>query len=219
MGKLSTSDVSVTGGTIRKELEPGNKVLKINSITLDKVPWGADEWYLNINTESEPLGEEFEGFFIDNNDHSKGQYLGQTGRIRASGFTFGDKTVNGREFKRDDGILKCLKNLFSAMGEQAYIDSIEKETVEQIIDQLNKDQVWKDKWYNVCIGGKMYMKDGFVKYDLNLPQFSKKVPVELVNTVPSRLITFNKEMHIYVSKSAKEEAPVKKSGKSDFDVE
>ncbi len=225
MSKISTSDIQVTGsGKMRKELQPGNPVVRINSITFVKTPFNDNSWNLNLHMESEPLGDGFEGFRIDKDDESKGSYLGQCSRVRATTFPFKDGKVGNTVITRDMEILKWLKQFTDALGISKWLEDQDgkHDTVDGILEQLAEDKPFKDIWLNSCLAGKTYIqeaKDGsgqtYVKYDLYLPYFGPKGnPLEVKGTTPSKLLKFDEEVHIYKSKP---KDPKKKSG-ADFEL-
>ena len=204
-GKLSTKDVPETGGSgVSKTLQPGNIVIKINSIELRKEPFEGDPYNIILNCEGEPLGDGFEGFAIDKNRPELGHAEGQVGRVRATEYSFSNRVFDGKPINRDVDMLKWLQAFCKAAGCQDwFIAQDEKhDTIADFIDQLNMDKPFKGVWMSACLAGKPYTNaQGFLNYDLYLPWFNAKaVPLEKVGTEPSRLITFNQEMHIKASK-------------------
>ena len=79
---LNTKDMSAGSGRTKPVLDPGNHVVKINSITLDQTPYDSESYNIHLHVETAPVGGDFEGFFRDYNDQSKGRYDGQIGRVR-----------------------------------------------------------------------------------------------------------------------------------------
>ena len=76
---LSTKDVKTgeAGGGL-KTITPGQHKLKINSIELKRFSFMEQDqgYYFIMNVETEPI-DGFEGFMIDVNDPSKGNYAGK----------------------------------------------------------------------------------------------------------------------------------------------
>ena len=46
--KLSTKDMTVGSGKARPLMGPGNTIVRINSITIDKTPWDANAFQVNL---------------------------------------------------------------------------------------------------------------------------------------------------------------------------
>jgi len=74
---LSTKDMATGGGKLRPLMGPGNAVVRINSISMDKTPWDANAYQIHLHVESEPIKGDFEGFLRDQNNESLGRYDGQ----------------------------------------------------------------------------------------------------------------------------------------------
>lgn len=205
-GKLSTKDVPETGGGsgISKTLQPGNTVVKINSIELRKEPFEGDPYNILLHCEGEPQGDGFEGFAIDKNRPELGHAKGQVGRVRATEYSFSNRVFDGKPINRDQDMLKWLKSFCTAVGcQEWFIAQDEKhDTIADFIDQLNMDKPFEGVWLNACLAGKPYTNaQGFLNYDLYLPWFNAKaVPLEHVDAKPSKLITFNQELHIKAGK-------------------
>lgn len=210
---LSTTDIPEGGsGIINKVLQPGNTVIKITSLNLKRPPFDEKQIEIGFECEGEPI-EGFEGFWVDKDDPSKGRYSGQVGRVRASEWNFKDGNIGNTSISRDAEIMKYLLQFTRAIGKEQWLkDQDDKhDTIEELLDQMNKDRPFKDIWLSACLGGRSYLnKDGFVNYDLYFPKFTaKSVPLEIKGTEPSRLIKFDKDAHIKTPK-------VKKADKTDF---
>ena len=109
---ISTTNIPTGGGKTPKTLQPGNIAIKVNKIYLEKYPFGENAVNIMLDCESADLGDDFEGFFIDKDDESKGRHRGQVGRIRASQWAYADKILPGDiKIVRDIEITKFLKNL------------------------------------------------------------------------------------------------------------
>lgn len=199
---LSTANVKTGGGT-SKTIEPGNVQAKINSISVKPFSLKPENLEIILNLETKPVGEGFEGFFIDPQDQSRGRHLGQVGRAKTTQWAYSDgKTKTGIAISRDNEMMKDLKRLCEQLGEDAvqwFVDQDGKHmTIESLFEAFERDQVYKDRYLNFCVAGKEYMnKQGFPTWDLFLPRFSKAgVPFEKEGAKPSRLITFNPNDHI-----------------------
>ena len=53
-------------------------------------------------------------------------------------------------------------------------------------------------YFNACVGGREWEnKEGYINNDLFLPRMSKDgIPIEALDKDPSRLVEFNKDVHI-----------------------
>ena len=187
---LNTKDMSAGSGRTKPVLEPGNHVIKINSITLDQTPYDADSYNIHLHVETAPVGGDFEGFFRDYNDQSKGRYDGQVGRVRISPFPFKDTTLpSGREINRDQEILKHMITLAETLEMRDGLDSINAQTIEDFMKECN-DLMGGSKLINMCIGGREWEnKEGYINNDLYLPRISKDgIAMEGLDKENSRLL-------------------------------
>jgi len=169
--KLSTDDVKTGGGGIPKILQPGNTVCTINKIELEPFKFKEGGYHIILHLEGPDLGKDFEGFFIDKNDESKGRYKGQVGQVKASEWAFADgETKSGVPVSRDTEMLKFIKNLCTALG----IEGRSGETIEDLVKKFNDEQPFKGKKMEYCICGKEYTnRGGFTNYELFLPKYIK----------------------------------------------
>ena len=62
---FSTKDMSVNTGGTKPVIEPGNQVVKINSISFDQTPYDTEAYNIVLHVESEPVTGEFNGFLKD----------------------------------------------------------------------------------------------------------------------------------------------------------
>jgi len=197
---LSTKDMSAGSGRTKPVLGPGNHVIRINSITFDKTPYDSEAYNIMLHVETKPVGGDFEGFYKDMADQSKGRYEGQVGRVRYSPYPFKDTTLpSGREIERDQEVLKSMIFLSEQLGKRDALDSIEAGTIEDFMVKCN-DVFKNSDFFNACIGSREWEnKEGYVNDDLYLPRISKDgVPVEGidVDTTQSRLMTFDRATHV-----------------------
>jgi hypothetical protein len=229
MSKISTKDIPVGGGSVPKVIQPGNRVLKINSVGLEKFPFKDGAYHFIFNVEGPDLGEDFEGFLVDKNDPSKGKHKGQVGKIKASEWAFSDgETKGGVKISRDREILKFMQNLCKQLDAVKWFETQDNkhDTIEGLVEKFNEDKLYIDKWLKMCVGGKEYLNgQGYTNHDLFLPKFnSKKVPFELENVpeADSKLILFSEAEHIKKKKTdTVEDFGDKKKDKkagSDFDL-
>ena len=195
---LSTKDMSVGSGKARPLMGPGNNVVRINSITFDQTPYDREAYNVNLHMESEPMGGEFEGFFRDKDNESKGRYDGQIGRVRVTPFPFKDTTLpSGREISRDQEILKSMIFLSETLGKRSELDAIEAQTMEDFMSKCNS-LFSNSNFFNVCLASREWEnKEGYINNDLYLPKLSKDgIPMEAKDAENSRLISFNASTHV-----------------------
>lgn len=196
--KLNTKDLITGSGKMRPLMGPGNNVVKINSITLDKTPWDAEAFQVNLHMESEPITEEFEGFLRDQTNEALGRYDGQIGRVRMSPFPYKDTTLDsGREIIKDQEILKGLVFLSEVLNKRTELDVIEADTIEIFVSKCN-DLFSNSEYFNVCLASREWEnKEGYINNDLYLPKLSRNgIPMEALKAENSRLITFSKTDHV-----------------------
>ena len=205
---MALSTKATPGKSIQKVLQPGARSFKINSVGLEKFPFKDNAYHILLNVEGPDLGSDFEGFFVEKNDPTKGKYKGQIGRIKASEWAFADSvTKGGTEISRDIEIMNFLRNLCKQLGITSWIEAEDNkhETIESLIAKFNTDAPFRDKWLRGCVGGKEYTNaGGYLNYDLYLPKFTmKSTPVEL-ETVPeseSKLIQYDAATYIKKKKA------------------
>ena len=202
---ISTKDIAsenTGGGGLPKTIKPGEQVLKINSVGLKRFPFmEADNgYYFVLNVETKPL-EDFEGFFIDPNDESKGRYEGQVGEIKTNRYFYKDgETKSGIKVNRDEEILRQISRIsLISTGAQKWLDSVDGkfETIEELVDAFNESGVFNGLYYNFCVAGKEYeRKNGYTGYDLFLPKLTRQTSAfELESVANSRLLPFNEADH------------------------
>ena len=213
---LNTKDMSAGSGKARPLMGPGNNQVRINSITLDQTPYDRDAYNINLHMETKPLGGDFEGFFRDKDNESKGRYEGQIGRVRISPFPFKDTTLpSGREINKDQEILKSMIFLAETLNKRDELDSIEANTIEEFMSSANS-LLSNSDFFNVCLASREWEnKEGYINNDLYLPKLSKDgIPMEALDTENSRLIEFNAGTH--VKPVIKKDAP-SSNGQTNFE--
>jgi hypothetical protein len=199
---ISTKNIQSGGDKLSKVLEPGNTEVKVNRVYLDTVPWSENAYNLMYDCEGPDLGEGFEGFNVDRDNPEAGKFKGQVGRVRASRWTFEDKSVNDITFSRDLEILKNLKYFCDATDCSKWLSDQDNkhETIESLVTALNEDKPFNNKFMRACIAGKEYQnKDGYTNYDLFFPKFSKNtIPYENISIEEnkSRISKFSDTEHI-----------------------
>jgi len=221
---LNTKDMSAGSGRTKPVLDPGNHVVKINSISLDQTPYDADSYNIHLHVETAPIGGGFEGFFKDYNDQSKGRYDGQIGRVRISPYPFKDTTLpSGREISRDQEILKHMITLAETLDMRDGLDSIEAETIEDFMTECDR-LMGGSKLINMCIGGREWEnKEGYINNDLYLPRISKDgIAMEALDKENSRLLKFDRAVHVKAlvkKENSNDETPFKADSGSGSDFE
>lgn len=203
---ISTKNIPTGGGGVPKLIQPGNVIAKILGVELEpfKFKEGAD--FLILFLETEPLGDDFEGFAIDKDDPSGPKHKGQVARVKSSEYAYADSTTkSGINISKQTEIVKILKNLCVALDCINWLEDQDgkHETINSLIEAFNIDQPFKDKYLNWCIAGKEYQgKTGYTNYDTFLPKFTKtNTPFGPVGVNPSKVITFNASEHIRKKKT------------------
>ena len=217
---ITTKNITSGGGT-PKVIQPGTVECKINSITLDSVPYKEGAYHLSLNVESQPLGGDFEGFLIDKDNPSGGRHDGQVGRVRFSEWPFSDgETKTGTKVVRNDEIVKAIQTICKETGCTAWLEAQDNvhETIEEFVTAFNTDKPFKNKFVKMCVGGREYMnKAGYMNFDLYLPRPGRgQASIESAEKESSKLIAFNSETHI---KKAKTESVASFSSGSDDDLD
>jgi hypothetical protein len=194
---LNTKDMSVGSGKARPLMGPGNSEVRINSITFEQTPYDSEAYNVMLHVEGKPLGGDFEGFFRDKDNESKGRYEGQIGRVRMTPYPYKSTTLpSGREIDRDQEILKSMIFLSEVMNKRSELDAVEAQTIEDFVDAASK--LFSGSFFNVCLGSREWEnKEGYVNNDLYLPKLSKDgIPAEALDKDNSRLISFNESVHV-----------------------
>lgn len=215
---LSTKNIKVGEGKLNKTITPGNAVGKIYDLTL-KPGYNQDSYYLVLMVETEPI-ENFEGFYINPSDPSKGRHLGQVGRIRYSQYAFETKVLpSGVKVDRDENILKALRTIAISQNTTEELDQINADTIEDFVNEA-KQVICNDTYLNFCIGGKTYTnKEGYVAYDCFLPKAENKKYA--ISNNEDNVMTYNEEKHIIGEKKKQLETIDSfepQSNGSDFDM-
>ncbi len=206
---LSTSGMSAGSGKEKPVIEPGNQVVKINSVTFDQTPYDADAYNITLNIESKPMDGEFQGFLVDQNNPNGPRYQGQVGRTRFSPYAYKDTTLaNGNEISRDTEVMKAMIFLSEALGKRAELDKISANTIEEFMTACNS-LFSGSEYVNMCLGSREWEnKDGYINNDLFLPKLSKAgVPIEALGTEPSRLLTYDSNNNNHLRKVIKKVSP------------
>lgn len=215
MSGISTKGVKKT--SISKELKPGNVVAKINNLTIETVKTPKDpknpEYRIHLELESKPIGGDFVGFDKVFGDATKGQYAGQTKKIKQSDwpikdFKFKDKKT-GAERTKTSGkqILDFLQNILSEVGAETWLEDNDGkfDTWEQMFSGIMRSGVLKEKYFSWCIAGTQSTNSkGYPMYHMYLPDY--KV-CQNPFAIEGGLVTkFDPTIHIKVDAKAQENA-------------
>lgn len=175
---VNTKNVKTdTGGFVPKNLQPGNNICTIHSITMEKASYvkERDEYEIKLVLEGPPLPN-FEGFNIDNNDPSKGKFKGQCAIVKLSQWNYKDgETTNGYKVVRDDDIVRDLTSLCKELGILDWIESKDGiATVEQLVQAMNTEKPFAGISMHYCLAGREYLnKKNYKAYDLHLPRVDR----------------------------------------------
>jgi hypothetical protein len=217
------------GPSVPKNLTTGTQTCKINSVKLEASPFDKEAYFLYLNMESEPMGDDFEGFAIDKDNPDAGRYLGKVGRVKTNEYAYKDgQTKSGIKVSRDLDLLRAVQSICKATKALAWMEANNNkhETIEDYIQAFCDDMPFKDVYFNTTLGGREYFKDNYAKYDLFLVRPGKgQVNMESTD-VPeenSKLVKFNEELHIKRKKTENiesfgNESVTTSSVGSDFDL-
>lgn len=196
---LSTKIAAGSSGP-SKTITPGRVTAKINSVILEENRFKPGSYHLILNLETEDMGSDFEGFLINKDNPELGRHKGQVGRVKTSEWAYADgETKSGTQVSRDMDILRAIKTMCTEMGILEWYDAQDEkhETIEELVAAFNSDAPFKDRWMDYCIAGREYMsKQGYLKYDLYLPKFSKGTAPYATLDNESKLIQFDPAVHI-----------------------
>lgn len=226
---MALSTKNLTEKKANKVIEPGNNTCKILSVKLESVPYKKGAYHMNLQIEGPDLGKDFEGFFVDKADPTKGRHKGQAGRIRAAEYPFSDgETKGGIKVNRDREMMKFIKNLCLVTGATTWFDAQDgqHETIEAFVEKFNLDKPFADKYLRMCICGREYQnREGYTNFDLYLPRPSKNAfpfEAESVAEAASKVYKFNPEIHIKKKKAEAVDAfekPVTAKTKDQFSLD
>lgn len=217
---ITTKNIpSSTGMT--KIIMPGANTCKINSISLEKVPYKEGAYNLSMNLETMPMGDDFEGFLVNKDDATGPRYQGQVGRVRFSEWPFSDGvTKTGISISRDLEIVKAIQAICKETNSLGWLDKNDNlhDTIEDFVLAFNNDKPFADQYINFCVAGKEYNnKQGYVNFDLFLPRASKgQVSFQNVDATSIKLMSFDTEIHIKKIKTAPVDSFTSKNDDDDF---
>lgn len=206
---LSTKDMSAGSGGTKPVIEPGNQVIKINSISFDQTPYDSDAYNIVLHVESEPIVGEFNGFLKDMNNPNGPKYEGQVGRVRFSPYPYKDTVLpNGNEINRDTEVLKAMVYLSEVLDKRKELDEIQANTIEDFMVKCNL-LLSNTGYINACLGAREWEnKDGYTNNDLFLPKRTKNgAPIEALDLENSNLLKFDRNNINHFRPIVKNDAP------------
>ena len=206
---LSTKDMSAGSGGTKPVIEPGNQVIKINSISFDQTPYDSDAYNIVLHVESEPIKGEFNGFLKDMDNPNGPKYEGQVGRVRFSPYPYKDAVLqNGNEINRDTEVLKAMVYLSEVLGKRKELDDIEANTIEDFMVKCNV-LLSNNGYMNACLGAReCENKDGYTNNDLFLPKRTRNgVHLESLSVENSNLLQFDRNNTNHFRPIVKNDAP------------
>jgi len=218
---ISTKNISSNSGT-PKIIQPGNVECKINSVTLESVPYKEGAYHVCLHLETRPITEDgFEGLLVDKDDPNGPRYEGQVARIKTSEWAYSDgETKSGVKISRDTEIVRVIQNICKETGCSKWLEENDNvfNNIEEFVIGFNSDKPFKDKFVKFCIGAREYVnKAGYNAYDLHLVKVQRgQLSMQSCDAEAVKLVTYNPELHIKKSKS---ETVTSFSAGSDFDVD
>jgi hypothetical protein len=208
---ISTKNIdsgSGSGSSVPKTLSPGVQVFKINSISLETVPYKQEAYNIVLNVEGPDMGEDFEGFFIDKDNPTLGRYKGQVGKIRLTEYPLADGTTKtGIVIKRDAEILRQVDMICKNLEMKDWLEAQDNlhNTIEDLVKALDRDRPFANKFVRACVAGREYInKQNYTNFDLYLPKWSKNgsaYELASVDEAVSKVVKFDPEVHVRKAKT------------------
>lgn len=181
---IDTTESEARGGFVSKGLNPGNHKCQIHNVTLEENKFSnmknADgtprkEWNIKLNLVG-PTTPNFDGFFKDWNDQTKGKYLGPQGNVRATEYgLYNGTTLNGFQVDRDKDLATWMKTFCDELGITDWLNSQNGKhpTWDSLYAQLDVDKPFANKEVYFCLAAREYVnKKGYKAHDLFLPRKS-----------------------------------------------
>jgi hypothetical protein len=205
MSGISTKEVKKV--SVSKELKPGNVVAKINNISIEVTKNPKDnneEFQIFMELESRPIGEDFVGFDKVFNDPTRGQYLGQTKKIKYANWPISSikgiskKTNKPFEIIASSKILEFLQKLLTISGHANWLHENDGnfKTFTNMFEAVNNTRLLNDVYMSWCIGGTESINTkGYTTYYMYLPE--RKLALNPVGAEGDVTVTtFNQDLHI-----------------------
>lgn len=202
---LSTKTVQISAAKTSPLVKPGNHVLKINKISLEKPLYQHDglQYFLVLDVETQPVNDPNFTAFKDANGQP---YAGQIGKVKYNRYAFKDATLtNGTVITLVGTVMESIVRLATAMGQRDVVDNIEENTIEDLVKSVSA-ALCPTAYMSFCVAGKEYEnKQGYTNYDLFLPKGSKDgYAFGPVNS--DKVAIFNEAEHII--KNERKEQPI-----------
>lgn len=194
------------GSFIPKTIQPGDIKAKVLDISLEVPAYDANVYNLVLTLETEPIEDEkFEGFFIDKDVPEMGRHQGQTGKVNASPFSFGDFTAkDGTVLTKGQSLFRWISFFAKELGvsEKMAEAGVSGETIEDYLENAKPYLISPTRYIHFCIAGSEYEnKQGYMQYRLFLPKPEKGKTVYAVEP-SAKLTVFNPLVHIRKKKAA-----------------
>jgi hypothetical protein len=218
---MISTKVSSSSGS-NKIIQPGNSKCKINSVTLETVPYKEGAYHVCLHLETEPIkDEDFEGLLVDKDDPNGPRYEGQVARVKTSEWAYSDGTTkSGIKVSRNTEIVRVIENICKQTGASKWLEDHDNvfNTIEEFVIAFNNDKPFKDKYMNFCIGAREYVnKAGYNSFDMHLIRPERgQLSFQSVDAGSVKVPTFDTDKHI---KKAKSESVSSFSSGSDLDLD
>ncbi len=162
-----------TDDFVKAILEPGNYLVKINSIFLQPERDAKFGDRLILNLETKPIGGNFKGFAVSKDDATKGNHLGRVGNVGYSKYSFKDfQKDNGDTISKENELQVAIQDLCGTLGIKSwYMAQNAKKHADMaaLIKALDTDKPFKDVWFSVCLAGKEYVATKYINYEMYFP--------------------------------------------------
>jgi hypothetical protein len=214
---------------VPKNLEPGVqkcKVLGIEAYTKQYQNDAQPRLILRLKLEAEKPNAEFEGFYIDKDNHKLGRHDGPTSLVSADPFDFKDNQVedknNGGYIAKEILCARWLQRLCQELNGSNWVQEnmgVHKD-FDHFIAAFNKENPVKDVYAYFVIGGTKYIKDnGYAAFKYLKIQYADKgdrsIGLKPYSTDESKLIPFNPSKHIWDQTGGASVASFNGNSKSD----
>ena len=202
MGKLGTKNIKEKGASVSKSIAPGNIVAKVNSVELDQPQFlvKEDGYFLKMNLETKKPSDDFVGFHTQWDDKNSPTYEGQIGSVKQNSWPYKDsKTPSGVEIDRDEELMRALMSIALSSGLKEWWDDSDGkyDTIEEMVDDLNKELKKVKNYVNICVAGRQYMnKKGYKTWDLFMAKKeSGFVSIQAEEDEDTKILIFNRDEH------------------------
>jgi hypothetical protein len=234
MSGLDFSGMNTGGTYVSKEIKPGQAIAKINRISIEKKKTPKDpavpEYEVFIELETRPMGNDFVGFDKVFGDPSKGQYLGQTKKIKMSNwpikaYSYNDKKT-GKPVTRNVAVQigEFFQKVLNIVKTPNWITENQSKfkTIEEFVDGFNRSKVFKDVYFKWLLAATEKINTaGYPVYYMFLPDYKSYVPGETVKVCiaaeKEEVGEYDKSIHIIKDKKQAEESEALNNAAADDD--